>query len=153
MKTLSLFFKPSYYLATILSLFGLLVLAIILLMPFVLGLKTGFVLIGLIAMIYAIAKDALLMLPWSILQLEFSSQNEVRIVMKNKQMFRAEILHSSYINPYLTVLNFKLTGQFWQYHIVILPDSLSQDTFRQLRVRLLWSRQFVASDEVFADDF
>jgi toxin CptA len=53
----------------------------------------------------------------------------------------AELLMSSFVHPYLTVVNLKVFGKPWycRYRsFVILPDNLDAETFRRLRIRLRW---------------
>lgn len=153
MKTLSLFFKPSYLLATILSLFSLVMWLIVLIAPIAMLAKVALLIAGLLACAYAVSRYALLLLPDAITQLDFNTNNEIRVVTKDKRELKAELLADSFVSPWLTILNLKLAGRFWQHQLLILPDSLSPELFRQLRVRLLWSRHPAISDDTFGEDF
>ena len=50
----------------------------------------------------------------------------------------AALLGSSFVAPYLTVLNLKPAGGRLVKHLVILPDAVNAEDFRQLRVWLKW---------------
>lgn len=50
----------------------------------------------------------------------------------------AEVLSSSLVLPYLTVLNLKLSNGRKPFHVVLLPDSVDAENFRRLRVWLKW---------------
>lgn len=49
-----------------------------------------------------------------------------------------ETLGSSFVSPWLTVLNLKLPDRRLATHVVLLPDMLGPDEFRRLRVWLKW---------------
>jgi toxin CptA len=50
----------------------------------------------------------------------------------------ASLLGTSFVSPYLAVLNLKPGNSRLARHIVLLPDSLEKEEFRQLRVLLRW---------------
>jgi toxin CptA len=50
----------------------------------------------------------------------------------------AALLGSSFVSPYLTVLNLKPAGGRLVKHLVIFPDAVNAEDFRRLRVRLKW---------------
>lgn len=50
----------------------------------------------------------------------------------------AALLGSSFVAPYLTVLNLKPAGDRLAKHLVILPDAVDAEDFRRLRVWLKW---------------
>lgn len=50
----------------------------------------------------------------------------------------AALLGSSFVAPYLTVLNLKPAGGRLVKHLVILPDAVDAEDFRRLRVWLKW---------------
>lgn len=53
----------------------------------------------------------------------------------DKENYKASLLSNSLVFPWLTILNFKLeTGRLRS--VIIFPDSLDKEVFRQLRVRL-----------------
>lgn len=58
----------------------------------------------------------------------------------------AAILPSSFISPYLTVLNLQLEGERRARHVIILPDAMDSEQFRQLRVWLRWKCKSPKSD-------
>lgn len=82
-------------------------------------------------------------LPNSVESAVFYAVNEWRVHTPSGSCF-ATLLDSSFITPWLCVLNLqadsKATPHWWQrrrvYTLILLPDSLPQETLRQLRVRL-----------------
>lgn len=59
----------------------------------------------------------------------------------------ANILATSFVSPWLTVLNLKLPQQRLPTHVVLLPDMLSRDEFRRLRVWLKWGNPHMRGKE------
>ena len=51
---------------------------------------------------------------------------------------RATVLGTSYVSASLTVLNLKLAGRRVVEHILIVPDNVDPEAFRELRVLLRW---------------
>jgi toxin CptA len=47
-------------------------------------------------------------------------------------------LGTTYVTPYLTVLNLRGHGERGARHVTLLPDSLHAEDFRKLRVWLRW---------------
>lgn len=52
----------------------------------------------------------------------------------------SDILDSSFVTPWLTVLHLRLPQRRRPVHIVLLPDMLSTDEFRRLRIWLKWAQ-------------
>ena len=53
---------------------------------------------------------------------------------------RARVLGTTYVSAVMTVLNLRLPGRVWPRHVILVADNVEPETFRQLRVRLRWSR-------------
>ena len=67
-------------------------------------------------------------------QIVWNEDNEWLIKTKYAEN-SAVILRSSFIRPWLTILNFKLDNKK-TYSVVLFKDSIHPDQFRKLRVRL-----------------
>jgi toxin CptA len=52
----------------------------------------------------------------------------------------ADVLGTSYVSPFLTVLNLRVRGLRLSRHVVIVPDNIEKEDFRQLRVMLRWGQ-------------
>lgn len=50
------------------------------------------------------------------------------------------LLDSSFVSPWLAILNIKMEASRFARHVVIMPDGIDADDFRQLRVWLRWRR-------------
>lgn len=67
-----------------------------------------------------------------------ASRDGLKIETRTDGWMDAEILGSSFVSPWLTVLNLKLSQRRLPAHVVLLPDMLDHDEFRRLRVWLKW---------------
>ena len=147
-KPIRLDFKPSYRLATILCVAALVVCLVLGSLAIPVWIKSIGIVIVLAACAYHVL-DALRRLPHSCRSLHMNAKGEWRLELHDGSVQDAVILPSSFVAPYLTVLNCSLTGRWSRYHLVILPDALDAESFRRLRVWLRWGYQ--ASEAETAD--
>lgn len=90
-----------------------------------------------ISLIAALNTHALLRSRRAIVHAVWDSDNQWTLRNAAGDEFDARLLSGSYVNSALVILNFS-AGKRWLYRsLVLMPDSLDADTFRQLRVRLL----------------
>jgi hypothetical protein len=95
----------------------------------------------IIATIFTVLQDVLLRLPWSWHQIEVSSHGQLKLTMKNGEIFNVELKPTSINHPWLTVLQFQRvgTGIGARNTAMLTPwqvTDLSQ--YRKLRVWLKW---------------
>lgn len=57
---------------------------------------------------------------------------------RNGDQVTAKVLADSLVTPFITVLNMLPQGAYLARSVIILPDSLDAESFRQLRVWLRW---------------
>ena len=88
--------------------------------------------------VFYFKRDGLLALPNSIIALHVHSDCQCEVKIKQGEWIEAELLGTSFVAPYLTVLNFKVPGKRLAWHSVIFPDAVDREDFRQLRVLLKW---------------
>lgn len=81
---------------------------------------------------------ALLRSDEAIVGLEIGEGGGLSFQTRRGEWQEGTLLGSSFVAPYLTVLNIKATGKRFARHVVILPDSIDAEDFRRLRVRLRW---------------
>ncbi|MDH4284058.1 MAG: hypothetical protein OEV35_01940 [Gallionellaceae bacterium] len=67
--------------------------------------------------------------------------DEVVLLKSGEKFFAGRILPHSVVSPFLIVLNIAPKAVQRRCSIIILPDSLNAESFRQLRVRLRWGVQ------------
>jgi hypothetical protein len=97
---------------------------------------------------YVIARDVCLCLLRFLVRLELKHQGQIKLTRKNGQMELAQIMPSSYVTSHLTILHLKPHASRWQTYLLILPDSVLQASFRQLRAWLLWGVVFNQKESV-----
>jgi toxin CptA len=62
----------------------------------------------------------------------------ILLVARNGDQVTARVLADSLVSPFITVLNVLPQGAYLARSVIILPDSLDAESFRQLRVWLRW---------------
>lgn len=145
MKPIQLDFKPSIVLTLIICAIGIGAALILILPALVWQIKLMLGSVMLSAVIYSICQYGLLLLPWSCLAINISSSNQVQLVYRNGKVLPVEVCRDSVVTPYLTVVNCKvqdasLFARLFAPHLVILPDMLDAEDYRQLRVWLRWGK-------------
>ncbi|MBA2352152.1 MAG: hypothetical protein M3R15_16195 [Acidobacteriota bacterium] len=74
----------------------------------------------------------------AIVALELDDDCLCAVQFKNGEWREALVLGTSFVAPYLTIVNLKIEGNRFAKHVVILPDAVDAELFRQLRVLLRW---------------
>lgn len=59
-------------------------------------------------------------------------------LLRNGQELGGRLLGSSFVAPWLTVINLRPEGSWRARHAVMLPDAVEAEAFRRLRVMLRW---------------
>ncbi|WP_394807390.1 protein YgfX [Nitrosomonas sp.] len=130
--------KHSYRLATILSLAHLATAGLLWLLELHLGIKTIVTVVLVLSLIYYLRQDALLTANDAVVVLVLSDEMQCTLTTRSDELIVCSILGSTFVAPYLTVLNLQPVGKFFTCSVVILPDSIDAEEFRQLRVWLRW---------------
>lgn len=138
MKPIHLVLQPSRMLTVLLLSVSLAACLILLCMPVLSWLKALAILLISLATIWHVAKNALLLLSKSIIKLELTSEAEFFVTQRDGQKIKAEVLTTSFVAWYLVMLNLKLPDSRLVRHVVLMPDMLDGEAFRQLRVWLRW---------------
>lgn len=71
----------------------------------------------------------------------WNDNDEWVLVSSSVQEQRGVLMSSTFVHPYLTVVNLKLQEVPWYARVrsfVFVPDNIDAETFRHLRVRLRW---------------
>ena len=144
MKPIQLDFKPSMQLNVLFTLMGLGALCIVILLDFSWQIKLLINSMIIVAVIYTLLCHGLLLLPWSCVRLNVNHKNQLQLVLKNGDVLNVIAQPNSVVTPYLTVLNSRLKDAglidyLFHQHLVIFPDSVDVDVYRQLRVWLRWA--------------
>jgi toxin CptA len=77
----------------------------------------------------------------SILSIELDRERRISVQSRAGGWQEATLLGTTYVSPALTILNVRVRGERLARHVVVLPDSMPSEDFRQLRVLLRWSRK------------
>ena len=88
----------------------------------------------------SICHTAFLRTARAIVELEAGEGGRVSYRGGNGIWCEARLLGSSFVTPWLTVLNLRPEGARLARHVIIMPDNVDADAFRRLRVLLRWSR-------------
>ena len=130
-------FRPSrYFAAMLVAAHGITLVA---LLPLALP---GWARVALAALIlfslaYHLRRDAWLSTPSAGVALTLEGDRVVLTTRGGGQL-AGRILRDSLVTPFLTVLNILPQGAHLARSVIILPDSLDVESFRQLRVCLRW---------------
>lgn len=85
--------------------------------------------------------DLLLQLPGSLVSLELNGKGELHVMRKDGKTHRVEVSPESFVAPYLTILNLRISGKILHRHLLVTTDRVDAEAFRQLRVWLRWGNQ------------
>ncbi len=98
-------------------------------------------------LIHAVAMHGRRSMAGSVIELNWGGEPG-RLDYKTRagQVETGTILHSTFVAPYLTVINVKSPGSRWPCHVVIFPDACRNNDFRKLRVWLRLRGLPVAGD-------
>ena len=77
--------------------------------------------------------------------IEVTSDHRMSVETRSSGWCEYDVLGSTYVTPYLTVLNLRRPGNRMAKHVALLPDSLNADDFRKLRVWLRWKEDSAKS--------
>lgn len=133
------YLRPSQYLAGVLiaALNAAVVLLLSMSLPW--WAKLAAIAALLISAVYYLRHDAYLSMQSSNVRLQMEA-GQVTITRRNGHSWSGLVLHDSFIMPQMVILNVLPEGAYFSRSVIILPDSLDKDSFRQLRVLMKWSR-------------
>ncbi len=87
---------------------------------------------------HTLRRDGFRKLSYSLIGLRLDADCRCEFQTRTGAWHEAALLGSSFVSPYLTVLNLKPAGGRRVKHLVILPDAIYAEDFRRLRVWLKW---------------
>ena len=89
-------------------------------------------------LVFDVRQTALLRAPNAVIALEITSDDRFSIQTRRGEWVECEVLGSTYVTSFLTILNLKVIDSGSNKRAVVLPDSLDAEDFRKLRVWLRW---------------
>lgn len=129
--------QPSRYLAVILIVAHGAALAALFPLTLPAWSKVVLALLMLFGLAYHLRRDAWLSAPSSGTALMLEGDRVVLSTRGGKQL-AGKVLRDSLVTPLITVLNVLPQGARFARSVIILPDSLDAESFRQLRVWFKW---------------
>lgn len=108
--------------------------------------KLILILMIIMSAVYAVLKYGLLSLPSSYIILKVDSKNQLQLIRKDGKTLNMNVEADSTVTLYLTVLNSRVEDASWLqglfgHALIIFPDAINAESYRQLRVWLRWSNQ------------
>jgi toxin CptA len=132
--------RPSRYLAVLLAAAHAAAAVLVLTLDLNVAAKAALELFIAASAYYSAWRGALLRSGRSIVSFEIDRQGHLNVRSRLDDWQEATLLGTSFVSPALTILNLKIQNRWLARHVVILPDSLPSEDFRQLRVLLRWSK-------------
>ncbi|OQW70176.1 MAG: hypothetical protein BVN34_02545 [Proteobacteria bacterium ST_bin12] len=128
---------PSYLLLGLLLVVATASCAILLSISMHLMLKLSILSLVIASSAYFIARDALLMLPWSWQSVEVDTKGVLTLVNKRQQRFKPQLTSSTFVHEYCVILNFKYAFLKWPLAPALLFNFADNaEALRRLRVWL-----------------
>ena len=82
----------------------------------------------------------------AIVSLRMERGGALSLQTSDRDWHEAHVLGTTFVSPYLTILNLKCPDSSRARHVIVLPDSASPEEFRLLRVWLRWQRRLATND-------
>jgi toxin CptA len=142
-KPIHLNLRPSILLATAIAGAFMMASLVLVLLPLNALLKWPLIVLAAFAAGCAMRRDALLSSAHSVVHLSLSQASTLQLTYKDGRQAEVQVLGSSFVSPYLTVVNLQEIETRRRLHVLLLPDSAETNGFRQLRVWLRWGRDVV----------
>jgi toxin CptA len=131
-------FSRSPYLAGMLAIFHGAMLAVLFPLALPAWAKAALSLIIVFSLLYHVRHHALLISNSSVVGLQIEGEDAI-MTLRDGKLLEGKVLRDSLVMPAIAVLNVLPEGAHFAHSIVILPDTLERESFRQLRVILRWS--------------
>ena len=130
--------KPSRHLAVILGIAHVAAAGLLWPLALPVAVKMAGAAVLAISLAFYLRHYALLLSPGAAVAFELSDEMACTLETRRGERIVCALLGSSFVAPYLTVLNLKPEGKFFTRSVVILADAIDAEEFRQLRVLLRW---------------
>lgn len=90
------------------------------------------------SLIYFLWRDAWRRLPHSIIALEINADCSCRHLDYRGHWHDSVLVSDVWVNPRLSVFSLRMKNRRRICHIIVLPDAVETEAFRQLRIWLKW---------------
>lgn len=92
------------------------------------------------SLVFAVRRHAWLASPRSLVRLDLSDTLEIEAEDRSGRRLAGAVLGTTFVAPWLVVINFKAEGRRLPHAVVLLPDATDSESHRALRVWLRWRR-------------
>ena len=133
--------QPSRYLAALLIAAHGITLAALFPLALPIWAKVALVSLILFSLMHHLRRDAWLSASSASMALALEG-DRMALTTRGGEQLTGQVLRDSLVTPFLTVLNIMPQGARLAHSVIILPDSLDAESFRQLRVWLIWRSNF-----------
>ncbi|MDT8384687.1 MAG: protein YgfX [Gammaproteobacteria bacterium] len=128
--------KPSRILIALLTVGHLGAIAILLPLDIHLIIKLGIAIVLAVSLVIAVRKQPGRTGEGGVQTLIWQADGDWLLETADGETLDARLHESTYVHPWLVVLNFRLTDRPGLLSFTLAPDALDKETFRALRVRL-----------------
>lgn len=102
------------------------------------SIKTAGILVLGASLAFYLWRIALLRSPQSIVAIEIGDGDKVAFQTRSGRWHAGRLLGTSFVSPGLTILNLSPDDARLTRSVVIVPDNVQSEDFRQLRIWLRW---------------
>ena len=128
--------KPSRILIALLSIGHLGAIAILLPLYIPLVIKLGLTIVLVVSLVIALRKQPGRVGEGGVQTLIWKADGDWLLETTEGESLNATLHESTYVHPWLVVLNFRQENKSGLLSFALAPDALDSETFRELRVRL-----------------
>ncbi len=126
---------PSRIAASMLTVVHTIAIVLVSILPVAVLLKLTIIVLVLVSL-WRTLNQVLLKQRTAVHQFVWGVDGDWTLIASDGQAKKAKLLPSSYVQSWMTVLNFDVGQRFRPYSVVLLPDVIDPEIFRRLRVRL-----------------
>ncbi|MGE5524814.1 MAG: protein YgfX [Rhodospirillaceae bacterium] len=130
--------KPSYRLACLLITAHVATAAGVFMLDLPFELRMALACVVLLSLVATVQRSALLRTRDAIVALEWNEDRAVNFQTRDGLWHAARLLPTTFVTPFLTVIDLRTQGTPRIRHVVMMTDSAAPDEYRRLRVRLQW---------------
>jgi toxin CptA len=115
-----------------------LTLLVVWLLPFSLLWRATLSILIVASLCFYLHRDAFKLAHQSIVSIKCLPDCKLELQRQTGEWITASLQPGSFVAPYLTTLAYRPQEKYFTRHVIILPDMLDENTFRELRVQLRW---------------
>ena len=89
---------------------------------------------------FYLRQDGLLQMPHSAIAILLKDDGSIEVTTRDGTTIAGQQVPGSFVHPWFTTVLWRADGARFSRSVIVLPDSLPPDQFRELRVWLKWRR-------------